>query len=722
MRARIAWTIFRKELTETLRDRRTLFMMVILPMLLYPLMIIAVSWFQTSQTETREQRVSTVAVWGEGPAGLARSLQTTPRVTLKPWQAVPAAVREALTAGAVGAPDAVPAPPDRRERGSTEAPEHSDPVLAAARTAIGGREIDAVVVLWGDLSRELESGGLGTVTVYYDSVRPDSVMARQRVEAALTAYRRALLDSRERANGLPVGFARALDVLPRNVASQSRRSAELLGAILPFILVVMSLLGGFYPAIDLTAGEKERGTMQTLLCAPLRPSEIIVGKFFAVWTMALIAALANVVGLAATLARIVPGHQLTVAPSAYVLTFLMLVPVTFIVAAVFLAVAAFARDFKDGQNFLTPVYMVLAMPAAMTMLPGMQLTAPTAFIPVLNIALLIKSLLIGEAPAELVFLTLTASAVHAMLAMVLAARVFQQEQVLLGGHQSLAELLGFGRQRDGVPSPSLVLAAYAAILVAVFYGSLLLEHASAIWTLVVTECGFFLVPTAAIVLLMGFRARDALSLRLPPPRGVLAAVLIGVSAWAVAGGLLIRLLPPPDSLAKALERILLLDGRPASIWLVWLVAGVTPAVCEELFFRGLMLSGLRRMGMVPAVLVTALLFGLAHSSIYRLLPTAFLGFVFGYVVWQTRSVVCSMIAHALNNGLMVTLVFKPSLGTSLGIGASAYLPWSVTAAGVVVMLIGLALVWRRPSSTHLRRPYEKNGPAASEATGPSSSA
>jgi sodium transport system permease protein len=711
MRPRIAWTIFRKELTETLRDRRTLFMMVILPILLYPMMIIAVSWFQTSEAESREQRVSTVAVWGEAPAGLARSLQVAARITPKPWAAVPAGVREALTADPAPVPDALPAPPDRRGDQVGEDVERESPVLAAAREVIGRQEVDAVVVLWGNLSRDVESEGLGSVTVYYDSVRPDSVMARRRVEEALDDYRRALLDSRERARGLAVGFTRALEVLPRNVAPESRRSGEVLGMILPFILVVMSLLGGFYPAIDLTAGEKERGTMQTLMCAPLRPTEIIVGKFFAVWTMALIAALANVVGLAATLARIVPGQQLTVAPSAYVLTFLMLVPVTFIVAAVFLAVAAFARDFKDGQNFLTPVYMVLAMPAAMTMLPGMRLTAATTFVPVLNVALLIKSLLLREAPAELVFLTLTASAVYAMLAMVLAARVFQQEQVLLGGRQSLAELLGFGRQRGGVPSPSLVLAAYVAILVAVFYGSLLLEHASVIWTLFATECGFFLAPTAAIVLFMGFRARDALSLRLPPLRGVLSAVLIGMSAWAVAGGLLMRLMPPPDSLVKALEKILLLDGRPASIWLIWLVAGVTPAVCEELFFRGLVLSGLRRAGMVPAVLVTALLFGLAHSSVYRLLPTAFLGFLFGYLVWKTGSVACSMIAHALNNGLMATLVFKPSLGTSLGIGASVYLPWRVTAAGVFVMLIGLALVWREPSSTPLRRGYEKGWPS-----------
>ena len=641
-------------------------------------------------------------------------------MTLKPWEAIPADVREALSVGSVAIPETLPETPERRGRRVPVRVEHENPVLTAARAAISGRHADAVIVLWESLGRGTEPDGLGTVSVYYDSVRPDSVKAFQRVDAALTQYRGTLLAARERDRGLPRGFASGLEILPRNVAPESRRSAELLGMILPFILVVMSLLGGFYPAIDLTAGEKERGTMQTLMCAPLRPAEIIVGKFLTVWVMALIAALANVASLAATLARIVPGQQLTVSPAAYVLTFLMLVPVTFIIAAVFLAVAAFARDFKDGQNFLTPVYMVLAMPAAVTMLPGAQLTGATAFVPVLNIALLIKGLLLGEAPADLVFLTLASSAMYAMLAVLLAARVFQQEQVLLGGRQSLAQLFGIERKKGGVPSPSLVLVSYAAVLVAVFYGSLLLEHASVLRRLLVTEFGMFLAPTLAIVFLMGFSAREALSLRLPSFRGAVAAALVGVSAWAVAGGILIRLLPPPETLAKALEKILLLDGRPAPLWVVWLVIGVTPAVCEELFFRGFVLSGLRRAGMLPALAITAVLFGLAHSSIYRLLPTAFLGFVFGYVVWKTRSVACSVLAHTLNNGLMATLVFKPSVAARLGVGTSAYLPWSLTAIGSVVMLLGLALLWRMPPRVGPRQEYKETARSPWEMTRPES--
>jgi sodium transport system permease protein len=130
----------------------------------------------------------------------------------------------------------------------------------------------------------------------------------------------------------------------------------------------------------------------------------------------------------------------------------------------------------------------------------------------------------------------------------------------------------------------------------------------------------------------------------------------------------------------------------------WLVIGVTPAICEELYFRGFALSGLRRFGKWPAVLLSAIFFGLAHSSIYRMLPTLFLGILFAWMVWKTGSVVCSVIAHALNNGLMATLVSSEGLARQLGSGSSPYLPWKYTLAGAVVLGIGLLLLRSLPTA------------------------
>jgi sodium transport system permease protein len=143
----------------------------------------------------------------------------------------------------------------------------------------------------------------------------------------------------------------------------------------------------------------------------------------------------------------------------------MLLPITLTVAALFVAIAAFAKDFKDGQNFLTPVYMFLALPAGITMLPSVELDAWTAFVPMINIALLVKSLLAGEARGELMFLVLASSGLYAMLALLLAARVFDREQVLLGGKESARALLGLERRHGGVPSPSIAIVVFAVAIV-----------------------------------------------------------------------------------------------------------------------------------------------------------------------------------------------------------------------------------------------------------------
>lgn len=442
--------------------------------------------------------------------------------------------------------------------------------------------------------------------------------------------------------------------------------------------------------------------MQTLLCAPLRPSEIIAGKFLAVWAIALMGSLANITSFAATFARItLPGGAVHASPWAYVLAFLMLAPVSCMVTALYLAVAVMARDFKDGQNYLTPVMMGMMMPMAVTMLPGIELNAWTSFVPLINIALLIKALFLGEAGADAIFLTGVASIAYAVLPLLFAARVFARENVLLGGREPFSALFSSERKGERRPSASLGLVMFAAVLVVAFYGSLALHDSGIAVMILATEFGFFLLPVVAVTAGLRFPFAETLGLRLPPWRGVAAAVLVGVSAWAAAAGVLVRLLPPPESLRHALERIILLDHKAVPLWVLWLVIGLAPALCEEIFFRGFLFSAFCDWGKWPAILVSALLFGFAHASIYRLLPTLFLGLVFGYVVWQTRSVACGIIAHALNNGLMATLA---QLGPGAAPGwmkGATYLPWSLTLAGAALTAAGLWIASRSARPGHV---------------------
>ncbi|XXX78153.1 ABC transporter permease subunit/CPBP intramembrane protease [Sorangium sp. So ce134] len=692
MRLAIVWTILRKELVESLRDRRTLVRLVLVPILLYPLFALAMSKLVGSEAAAREARSSRIGVWGELAEDLGARLSSAGKIELAPWAGAPPEVREGLLSGAL-APPAGPAPrPDEAAPGAEDPPprwiEPDNPVLAAARAAVSERKVDAVLVPWPSLGAELARGGKGAVAIYFDSVRADSATAEARLEAALRRARSAIVAEREAARGLPEGFSIAYDVASRDVAADSRKVGQILGSMMPMMLILMSLLGSFLPAIDLTAGEKERGTMQTLLCAPVRSIEIISGKFLAVWIISLLTALGNVVSLSLTVSRMLPD-VMVVDPWIFALTFALLVPVTLLFSALFLALAVFAKDFKDGQNALMPAYLPLSLLAGITALPVVELNPWTAYAPVLNIAVLIKALFVGEAPVDLLFTALLSSALYACLALLFAARVFERENVLLGGQESARAVLGLRRRAGGAPSSGFSLAAFAGVQVLFFYGSLLIARASVAVQLAVSQVGFFLAPTLALVAGFGYSLRATLGLRRPSARGLAGALLLGASAWAAIGGTVLRWFPPPEPFVRELGELVLLGGQP--YWVVLLLVAVTPAVCEELLFRGLVYAGLRRAGPAVAIGISALLFGLAHGSVYRLLPTFSLGLVLGYARHRTGSALPGVLLHALNNGLAVSLLyFKPP--SAQGIVEGELLPWSVTALGAVVSLAGLLLL------------------------------
>ncbi|HAM71564.1 MAG TPA: CPBP family intramembrane metalloprotease domain-containing protein [Verrucomicrobiales bacterium] len=699
IRWHLVTTLFRKEITETLRDRRTLLMAVGLPVLLYPLIAMALTKLQESRAEGQEATPSRVALWGEFPEDLRRELGKTNRFALLQWGSITPEQKGRLQSGET---PPLPPLPVKREKGAggkppaprrEAAPEH--PLVLEARRVLSERSLDAVLLAWPGFQPTLGTGGLAQVYILYDSVRDSSRQAMDRLEESLERFRKLQVERRETDRGLPAGFARAVAIEDRNVAPQERQVGRFLGAFLPFLLIVLSASGGLYATIDLTAGEKERNTLQTLLCAPMTSLEIISGKFLAAWVIVLLTTLANLLSMAATFARILSSAGGFETPaSSYLLAFVVLLPATFTLTALFLAVAVFARDFKDGQNLLTPMFMILTLPLGATTLPDIELNAWTAFVPLVNIALLIKGVFLAEAKADLVFLTLLSSAVYAGLALLLAARVFQQEQVLLGGRDSWRSLLHMAPTRRPVPTASFSLTAFALVFVLVFYASHLLQGRSTVVMILGTQLGFFLLPNILIGWRWGFSWTETYQFRKPSAQAILGAVLIGLSAWGVTAGIVTRVFPPPETFTKALEKVLLFEGQNLPLWVVWLVLGVTPAVCEELFFRGLVMAGFRRLGMWPALVLSSLLFAVAHSSIYRLLPTFALGMIIGYCTWNSRSMITGMVIHSINNSLLVTFLHMPELAKRFGFDEMATVPWSLTLVTLASTVLGVWLVRR----------------------------
>lgn len=715
MRWSVIATVFSKDVLSTLRDRRTLMMSFGLPVLLYPLLMIGASRLQDTQRQTLDNQPSRVVVWGTLPPALLQPLHDDPSLAVGvPCDPIvcPAEEIASLSSGALVLPPRALDDQERARRararrrasaaadgdaGPIASATAQDPVTAAAAKALATGRVDAVIVAAPDLGEALGQGREGALTVLYDSVIPASAEARTRLVDRIEETRQQLLAARERDASLPAGFGRVVRASITNAATDERISSFRLGSLLPFLLIALSLLGGLYPAIELTAGEKERGTLQTLLCAPILPLEIVSAKFLAVWATSMTTAVVNIGSFGLTLSRVLPAEAHELDAATLVTALLMLVPITFTTSAMFLAVATMARDFKDGQNFLTPVFMAVTLPAGLTVLPSMTLDAWTAFVPILNLALGIKATLSGQATAELMLLVGVSSTLYAALAVLAAARLFQQEQLLLGSTMSLRGLLAPARAPGARPTASVALGTFAVVLVLQFYASLWLEHQSLVTMILVVQVGLMLAPTALIVALGRYDPVGTLGLRAPSPRAVFGAALVGVSAWTIVTGLVMRVMPPPEGVTRALEDLLRIQDESVSLVRLWVLAALLPALCEEALFRGLLQNGLARWGARAAILTAALAFAFAHASIYRVLPTLLLGGGLGYLAWATKSVFTSVLAHALNNGVLITLARFPALGVYVGWEASGPPPWTVVVVGGLMLGMGLWLVgWPAP--------------------------
>ncbi|MEI2725740.1 MAG: ABC transporter permease subunit/CPBP intramembrane protease [Verrucomicrobiota bacterium] len=698
MRLSIIWIIFCKEITEALRDRITLLVLVGLPLLIYPLSIMTMMGVTKHQAAVEERQVNTIAVWGVGGTALLDWLApSTNRFKVERWQAIPASLRSELEAGRLPPPPPrtnVPAAPNLRRPGLPRLPTvpeaaPDDAVLQAARGVVSGKQADAVLVIWPGFDDAQQRHDLGRVAVYYDSILPRSAQAWSRLSGQLGQFRQQLLKERQRERGLPDGFAKALDVRGDDVAPAQRQIRNVLGQVLPPMLILLALVGAIVAATELTAGEKDRATMQTLLCAPVRSFEIVVGKFMTIWGISLISALANIIGLGLTIWRLAAMlHVDVIQFRTLAMIGGLLLPASWTIAALFLAVAALARDAKDAGNFLGATAIVVMLPVGATLMPGAELDAWTCCVPLVNLSLLIRTLMNGPVASHLLFLTLLSSLAYAGLALALAARVFGREQILLGGSFSWRGLLQSDRQRPAVPTPGLVLTWFPLAVVGLFYASLALAEHNVSTILLVTQYGVLLLPVLVLAGVRKYPLAQTFSLHRPHGRSIVGSVLIGLTVSVALAGLVLRVAPPPDSVLSEMQEVMQLGDRPAALWKLWLVLALTPALCEETFFRGLMLSGLRRWGPWAAIGLTALLFGLLHGSIYRLLPTFILGLVLGYVVWRSGSLYCSLLIHALNNGLIATLVWS-SKGQALDIPS---VPWSLTLGALVVTGIGVALI------------------------------
>lgn len=673
MRFFIVWIIFKKEILDTLRDKRTLAVVLLFPVIIYPVAVLGMSKLQGNQREAQRSKASEIALWGDLPADVERAFTEKNKIHFHKWVGATDAERALITAGHAPREPRDDSDPDARAADHYQRATDEAPLTAPIRSVLARADLDAVLVAWPDGGRYEKDGSID-VDVYVDETRDVSDLAALRVRRLVEHVRETTTIAREREHHLTPGFSRVARLEIIDTSLSEKRSGKLIGMMLPMLLMIMCMVGALMPAIDLTAGEKERGTLQTLLCAPVRAFEIMAGKFLTVWTLSLMMGFANVASMGLTLRRIMP-EEIPVPAWTYFATFGLLFLPSCLFSALFISVAAFAKDFKDGQNLLMPVYLPCSLLASAALVPGLELDRGTALVPVVNVALLIRGIFQQTASAQLAFVVCFSTGMYAMLALMFAGRVFAKEEMLLDNRGSARAI--FKRQfmqggtlapppgakgETAAPTPVLATGAFFLMYVAIFYGSTFLQSMTVLRQVLFTQLALFAAPILALAFVFRFPFRTTFAFYWPSLRVVGFCAIMGLTGWTLSS-LTTLVLPPPPEMVAELEKALSLDGAPLVTMLI--VLAFLPAVCEEIVFRGFIFAGFRRLGPWVGVIGTAVLFGVMHGSVYRFLPTFTLGVALGWIRLRTGSILPGIVVHAFNNALLLTVSrMKPELARS----------------------------------------------------------
>ncbi len=400
MRLKHVGIVFRKELLSAVRDRRTLLVSIVLPLILMPLFVVGPTFLFSTQEAQKQEQVQRVALLNASDApdlvDLIRQSGQLMIVDLPGSEGPREAVRDKKIAAALVLPKSF------REMISQEAP---PPAIA----------------------------------IQYDLSNSDSRTARDKLSELLGTYRQQLVGERLKQRNLSPQLLEPFAIQTENVAPPERLSGFLSGFFLIFYLVLAAAIGGLNIAIDVTAGEKERGTLEALLVTPPARTSLVVGKFLAVGTGTLLYTVLTLFALALSLElgqRLMPDNQLfgnpgfLVQPGALALLFGVMALLAAMMSALIFALSAWTRNFKEAQTYSTYISFVVMIPALLVAFMDVPTSLSAFLIPVYNSAATLKELIMGEANWNHLAATFLSSAVYAIISLMLAVRVFENERVL----------------------------------------------------------------------------------------------------------------------------------------------------------------------------------------------------------------------------------------------------------------------------------------------------
>lgn len=392
--------IFKKELKETLRDKRTMIMMVVIPMLVFPLLINVVTSISGSFEDSAEDKKIKIGIIGDTSDYLAQKLYNIP--------------------SSFGPKELVAYEGD------------SSQMLDDYKN----EKLDLLLFYAPNIQKKLDANEKAVVKWTLDKTK---IGNRGRAKGYMQIIEAEARFLRYDALGINEEALKPFEVIYENSASEQQMIGELAGGFLPYIFIAFGFMGCMYPAIDLFTGEKERGTIETLLSTPVHRWKILVGKMLVIVLSGLMAAFSALLGLFLSIQYLdmVPDVKLTevistiLTPAFIINLFFLLLPLTIFFAGVMVPVSVYTKTFKEAQSIIAPMNIVVIVPAMVGLFPGIELNIATACVPILNIVLTTKSLIAGNIDYLLFALSFAVMVMLAAGAVLFSFRQFGKESNIL---------------------------------------------------------------------------------------------------------------------------------------------------------------------------------------------------------------------------------------------------------------------------------------------------
>jgi sodium transport system permease protein len=392
--------VYRKELREALRDRRTLISTLIVPLILFPLLTAGFAALAITLVGKAKEEVPHIMILGgqDSPQFLA-GLRKNDKIVVAP-------------------------------------------LAGNWKDQIINKDIRAAVEIPPGFQSDVAQQKPTALKIYIYRGDMKSSFGADRVQDYFKTYSDSVVKERLAAKNVPDSALKPFDVKQENVAPPEKVGGATFGGLIGYMVILLCLTGGMYPAMDLTAGEKERGTMETILSSPVSRVHLVLGKFFLVLSASLVTAALSVTSMGVSFWAVERFHafdtagsdaaelQLSLGPGSVLSVFVMVLPLAVLFSAALMTISLFAKSYKEAQSYVTPMMMVVILPAVAAMLPGVELTSELALVPILNMSLLCKELVTGTYHWNYIAIIFSSTCVYAAAALFLAVKMFQREDVL----------------------------------------------------------------------------------------------------------------------------------------------------------------------------------------------------------------------------------------------------------------------------------------------------